>query len=509
VSWKRLLPLFALSFSITAILFPLGYGFDPFIHQATERILISAGTIQPQPLYYIGYYVLIAWLTHITSLPLESVDTYASIALAILLIPLAVSTALRYLTREKKYALITSAALLLLPYSFLIQGTPQAASFVVAIIFIFIALQYLIALVPWWILLVLSLSAACMHPLTGAPLIIMAFFFLCYNNEFLQPKIRNTVLALLFALGVCIIPGMIIIAAGQSSEFQVQFAFNVNSAFLTPFMPFWYRYTHLDDLIYTFSQSAGFLWILFSVGGLVRSDRDSRRILVPFAVLSGMLLLAYFSMSAFLTFNFSTSNEQHIFAQRIAILSLLVAAPLALSGIYRAIQALAQLSKTTMLLCILLLSLGLTVSWYASYPHFDTREQHTGYSASRADYQAVQWIHTDGGDTPYIVLANQTVSGVALKSFGFTQYHNALLYYPLPTNGPLYQKYLEAMNTNIDLEKTLAETRILTGVNRVYVVLDDYWNSADTLRTRLADTATRHYRIADHGQVDIFMYEVP
>ncbi len=509
ISWKRIVPLFMVSLTVAAVIFPLGYGFDPFIHQATERILLTTGTIQPQPLYYIGYYVLIAWLATISHLHFQILDTYLSLALGIVLLPLAASAALRYLTREKKFALIAVTSLLLLPYPFLIQSTPQAASFIFALIGIFMGIQFLAGAVPSWMLLCTTVVAALLQPLTGAPLIIAALFIICWKNLSIRSSIRKAALGMLFAIGICIVPIMLSIAAARSSEFHLHIALHGTPMFLAPFLPAWYRYTNLDDLIYTFSQSAGFLWIVLAIGGMLASDRDTKKTLLPFALLSGMLILAYCCMSLFLSFNFSTSIEQQTFASRIASLSLLMATPLALVGLYQVLQGLARLGRSALILCLLILSLGLTMSWYASYPHFDTREQDTGYSASAADYQAVTWIHTDGGASPYIVLADQTVAAVAIQSFGFAHYYNTLLYYPLPTNGPLYQQYLQAMNPQTPLANTLADTSRLTGVKRIYIVLNAYWDSADTLRTLLGSTAQQHKTFTDSGKVDVFMYEVP
>ena len=47
------------------------------------------------------------------------------------------------------------------------------------------------------------------------------------------------------------------------------------------------------------------------------------------------------------------------------------------------------------------------------------------------------------GVSPYIVLANQSVSAAALLRFGFHTYYGAQFYYAIPTGAPLYQSYLD------------------------------------------------------------------
>ena len=55
-----------LTFSVANIIFPLGFGFDPFIHQATEKHILDFGFILPKKLYYIGQYVLVGFLSKIS-----------------------------------------------------------------------------------------------------------------------------------------------------------------------------------------------------------------------------------------------------------------------------------------------------------------------------------------------------------------------------------------------------------------------------------------------------------
>ena len=48
-----------LAFSIAFIIYQIGYGFDPFIHQATMELIDKQGYVLPKPLYYLGQYSLV------------------------------------------------------------------------------------------------------------------------------------------------------------------------------------------------------------------------------------------------------------------------------------------------------------------------------------------------------------------------------------------------------------------------------------------------------------------
>ncbi len=76
-----------LALSISLIIFPLGSGFDPFVHQATEKIIAATGTITPKPLYYIGQYTLVVFFSKILGISVAWIDKLLIPLLASLLLP--------------------------------------------------------------------------------------------------------------------------------------------------------------------------------------------------------------------------------------------------------------------------------------------------------------------------------------------------------------------------------------------------------------------------------------
>ncbi|MCH8049622.1 hypothetical protein IH979_02830, partial [Patescibacteria group bacterium] len=73
-----LIPLVAATFfsaiAMALAIYPLGFGFDSFIHRATVSHIVAFGTITPKPFYYIGQYALELMAVHAFALPLQLVD---------------------------------------------------------------------------------------------------------------------------------------------------------------------------------------------------------------------------------------------------------------------------------------------------------------------------------------------------------------------------------------------------------------------------------------------------
>src|SRR3989338_3769475 len=65
-----------ITFGIAAIMYPLGFGFDGFIHRATETWIFEHGSITPLRPFYIGQYSIVVWLAHLTRIPIFYLDVY-------------------------------------------------------------------------------------------------------------------------------------------------------------------------------------------------------------------------------------------------------------------------------------------------------------------------------------------------------------------------------------------------------------------------------------------------
>ena len=84
-----------LSFSVALIVYQLGYGYDSFIHQATENLIAKTGAVAPKPFYYLGQYALTVIFHKITALPIVWLDKLMLPLLAALFLPLALQRVLK------------------------------------------------------------------------------------------------------------------------------------------------------------------------------------------------------------------------------------------------------------------------------------------------------------------------------------------------------------------------------------------------------------------------------
>ncbi|MFZ2189461.1 MAG: hypothetical protein WAV48_01655, partial [Candidatus Magasanikiibacteriota bacterium] len=75
--------------SVVLLVFKYGFGFDPHIHEATEKWISQNGFILPKQPYYIGQYVLVVMNNAITHLSIITLDKILVPVSAFLTMPLA------------------------------------------------------------------------------------------------------------------------------------------------------------------------------------------------------------------------------------------------------------------------------------------------------------------------------------------------------------------------------------------------------------------------------------
>jgi len=484
-------PLYLLAFSVAPLVFPLGFGFDPFIHHASEEIIAATGTLSPLPLYYVGYYVLIVIASSVFRLPVAILDVWMLPLLASSIIPVLMSGSFRYSVVQRTYASCAPLLPLLIPFSYLIQSTPQALSYLwlLALILIVFLRVHVPRMVSPWIMVLLGFAAFFMHPLTGIVALTLAFSMTVYER-FRSPLQRSRLYLVSFFATAAGIPASLYTASLFSRELSIQFApFSFAAGSITGPL---FRYVVLDDLVYNFYGILPLVILLtaaFGMRELAGGFRHGLGLLVSTAL--GTLTAAWVIRSMFV-FNFKP-NEQSIFSDRILIICLLLLVPFlcqALLALIRRVRPQGLMSTAVM---VVLFSAIATASWYLSYPRFDTHSQSKGYHATATDFSAVHLVQADSGTRPYVVLTNQTVSGVAVQEFGFAHYYQDQFYYPLPTSSRLYGLYEDLAKPDSNVLSILTSVRQLTGVSDIYFVLNNYWDSADRVRDHIAPYALRTY----------------
>lgn len=505
-----MIPFFFLFFSVTLFVYPLGYGFDPFIHQATESYIAAHGTITPKPLTYIGQYALVDMIHAVTTVAIPMIDRLLLPILLALFLPVAGWVAFRK----------PLAALLLpmVPLAVFASTTPQAIANAFVLITLLLAIgtrnEPRQTLVPLWILGVATLLT---HPLAGAPLLLFLFF---WSMRYVPQKPRIILLWISGILGTLALPFLFImygLITGVGSGLRTDIIINIPHVLseLAPWLgTFTTKYNIMLDFAYAYGWNIPIILIVGSVITAVVLMRQKQTwawyvlLAVLVTTLNGILL------AAGIDFSFLPLYEQSGYATRLFDLALLMLVPLFLFGL---VQGLACVIKNHGLIIrvgtVALFAGLLTASMYLTYPHHDAYTIERGWSVGAGDFEAVRFIDIDAGDEPFIVLANQAVSAAALKEFSFKRYFPfqtddgpvTSFYYPIPTGGPLYEYFLK-MSYDDPSSATIEEAMRRSGVRRGYFVVNKYWfKSKDII-----DAAKKHtndWWEFQNGAVTVFRFD--
>jgi len=489
------------SFSIALIIYKLGYGYDSFIHQATEDLIDKTGSVDPKPFYYLGQYALIVIFHKITAVPIVWLDKLLLPILAALFLPLTLWRVLKSWFDSASLNLILILTLLALSFPFLIITTPQNLAYFLLILAI---LSGLICknFYDFAVILILSLTAAITHPVAGIPALLFCALLAVYHSD---NKIKKYIYPLLIIVTVFILPVSFYFLNRQLAlpAPSVSLAQNINQLELN--IPG--QENFILNFVYLYGFNLKFILILLALSGIFIAwkHKEQCKILWLYFTLSAALFMSYL-ITAKLPFAFLINYERDDYPQRILLAACLFLLPFFILSIYALLEKIAKQNNFIIVSFSVFLSLLLSASLYISYPRYDNYFNSHGYSVSSADVKAVSWIN-ENAESDYIVLANQQVSAAALSRFGFKKYYgsNQLFYYPIPTSSPLYQYYLDMVYKKPSRETMFAAMN-LAGVNESYFVLNRYWWAF----TKILDEAklsASSWQAIDNGEVFVFKYE--
>jgi hypothetical protein len=488
----------SLLFGVALIVYRIGYGFDPFIHEAAVNAIMKLGQIKPLTPYYLGQYSLITVLEAFSGLKTAFLAKMLVPSLAALFLPL---LAWRWLARhhgvERDWGLAVIMALIL-PATIFIVTTPQSLAY----IFLLIALLWPTPqekkseLIIVWLN---AIAALVTQPIAGIPAILVAISDTTRGRRF-DKKIYPIILGLF----VVAVPAALYIFTKLGSEAAISFQapeLLKTFAWLAPSNPsekswwlnFLYLYGNNQGLIIAF---------LALIGVIIAFKKKSKELLRRFALPAIALTLCALLTSS-LNFHFLINYERSDYLERVLIVVAIFCLPLILL-VFRAIAARVEnMPRKIVAMWLILIVSGSLASLYLSYPRFDDYANSHGYATSKADILAVRFIEQDARGKNYIVLANQQVSAAALREFGFNRYYNNLFYYPIPTGGALYQYYLKMVDSPD--RALMKEAMDLTRVDRVYLVLNNYWWQFKELAPTIGAMANSTGDIGD-GQIKIFKF---
>ncbi|HJV33258.1 MAG TPA: hypothetical protein VJ694_04495, partial [Patescibacteria group bacterium] len=159
-----------------AVVYAVGYGFDPFVHQAAERLVAAAGEITPKTPYYVGQYALVTVIAKLFRVATESVDRFLLPAMAALFLPAAAAWLLRRgFGVSRALALIGATGVFLLPLASFVSTTPQGLADLFFLLTVLVGAAWLHAhRPPLGFVLALAAASAAAHPLAGIPALFAA-----------------------------------------------------------------------------------------------------------------------------------------------------------------------------------------------------------------------------------------------------------------------------------------------------------------------------------------------
>lgn len=510
--------------TIALIVYKLGYGFDPFIHQATERIIAETGAVYPKRLYYIGQYVFVVLLSKIFFFPISLLDSWLVPVFFSFFVPLTIFFSFFHIT-EKLTALPTaSLGLLLFPVSSFIITTPQSFANIFTILTIFFSLIAIVSRQKKWLVPITLLggSSLLIHPLSGIPTLIFIFFVFLIIFPSPEKKHRFDFLQAILVLELSLLAAIAIpilfilnakISGGDTPPINTEFfqksLIQETVSFLTPEII--NNYDILFDIVYWYEKNQYLLFILLAAGGgmlLIKKYRLYRMGIYAIAFI--VFLIDYFFLRTLIVFPELIEYEQANYPLRLREIGFYFLLPFMLFAILFAFTKSKLRPPLLNGMVILLLSIWITSSLYLSYPRADAYHLDRGFNLTQTDINAVRYIHeTAQGD--YIVLANQVTSVAAIREFGFQTYYQDIhrpekkyFYYPIPTGDPLYQYYLKMVYQR-PTKSTALQAGKLVGVDQVYFVLNSYWDDFHRLVEEAKQEAD-DWQSIDQGKAYVFFF---
>jgi len=497
--------------AVALFVFPLGYGFDSFLHQATEKYIAEFGTITPKPFYYIGQYAMVLFFHFAFLIPIEWADKLLVPILTALFLPFAWISAAAHLLKEKKAAFRSLVILFLLPLTSFIVTTPQGLGNLWFLLLILLSAPRLLDRTtrPIWPLALGAIAAILIHPIAGIPALLF-LALLAANPD--DQKQKNPTIARVFSWIIILFGGFALPITFVVNNLRSGQSFGFDFSALSPLalvhnlhldLFFENRFSPILDFVYLFGWNQIVLLIIGAVVGIIWSRRTILKSIRVYLAMAIILLINFLVIKSAVDFSFLIDYEQDNYADRLIPLAIFCLIPFLIIFTGRWLSALREKPFILQASTVILLAALITSAFYLNYPRQDAYETSHGFNVSQADLTAVNTVDHDADGTNYIVLANQSAAAAAIHEFGFAHYYGNQFYYPIPTGGNLYQLFLK-MNDAPSRETALAAMDLI-GVNRIYYLVSDYWWQADRLRETAKTNADDWWSVED-GKVMIFKY---
>ena len=505
-SWLSIFAFFGVSFSVAAIVYGFGFGFDPFIHRAAETALVHNGFIEPRQILYLGQYALISGLNLLTGIPVLFIDRWLVPFVATFAIPSVSYLGLRHgFTLNHRSSVLALFALLGIPFSVFIFTVPFNLSTL-----LFVVVTLLVGVrggkrhnAFLWLL---SLTAFLFHPIGGA-----AAAALLVAKFFLQDRRDSSLVSVLLAVSVValLIPSMFFLHGLLGGGTKLVFGQSVWVTLLELFGDPYAQTRGVAPQVLEYAY-AWIRWMPIAVVLLALSfykggvKQVSERLLLCVGVGLGCSMLF---LAQFFRFDGVIAYEQLEYAIRLRQLFFFVFLLTFLILVLQRFKKSLSLRWTQYLAIPLLMIV--TMSFYMSYPQVNEKTTGVGASVGEVDVEAVRFIEGKSEGLSYVALAHQMTSAAALQEFGFLRTvsgdQGEMLWYPLPTGGWLYEQF-QYMSTNGPDQELVEEVLRVTQVEKLYFFTYDNWPEAGRIRAQAASFAQASYGVQG-TRVVIYEYQ--
>ncbi len=502
---------FFIFYCIAAIVYKLGFGFDGFIHRATESWILQNGFISPKEPFYIGQYGLVVTLSRLSGISIQHIDIFLVPILASISIPTlvrAIFPKIWNITRQS--ALVIS---LIIPFIFFLPfnlTTPHNLTTLAMVLVILGIVGYYHSIIPFSLICMVSLYALATHPLLGAPLMCIV------AGAFIQKKYQSKKITVI----VCSILTLLLISI-PLVMFGVQQWLNGHGApsLRNPFThvalfkeyvirPFWYKAdaAWYLEILYIWQYAITPIVIFFGLVGA----RYLRKTKITWILLSSStgLLIGAFLLRTLFTFPDVSFHEQGNYPLRLLVGAIITLIPLSMYGVYKFSEKkllwiqnkLSIKPHTLYILGSIKIGILLMFSLYFAYPQYNGKVYFPGFNVTEYDKKVVQTIHNQNPENNYVVLSTILTAVTSLTEYPFARYIDTekgpQFYYSIPAGGPLYILYEEMLYQGQKRE-TIDKVFDLTHVDKVYFVVSWYWKNSDKIVEGGKSTADKWQSIDD------------
>lgn len=499
------------------LIYAIGYGFDPFVHVATEALIAAHGVVTPKTPYYLGQYAIVTVFARLFRLPIESVDHLLVPGLAAVYLPIsAVYLLRRGFKLERSVAMLSTLGLFLLPIAPFVVTTPQGLADLFAIVAAMLGAAWLHDHRPSLAyLLVLVAASLAIHPLVGVPAALIIAFIAIFKLRAVPGAVKAVFFAVIFLASIVALPMMFAWNAARSggtAGFDVGAvisAFTDAAAHASGLLPtIETRFRPALDFVQLVAGNLSFVVLALAAFGIfiLSRTRGYRRTAWAASACGVGLLISAFALQHGLTVAGVIGYEQQNYGNRLFETTELLLAPAVLAAVAWWWRKTLRANRIIKVFAALLFAGVTTSAAYAAFPRNDAYTFNRGWSVSRHDLQAVRTVDEKAGGEPYVALADQSVSAAALRTFGFRTYYGDQYFYAIPTGGALYQSYL-AMVYGGAKRQTIRDAMEAYGVKRAYFILNKYWNDFDKIDKAASKTADSRFEV-DGGAVVVYEYRL-